>query len=222
MDVTAATSTTAAAAAASAADNSKKQLSANFDTFLTLLTTQLKNQDPLSPMDSNQFTQQLVQFSQVEQQINSNKNLESLISLTKSQGAANAVSYLGKTITLTDGRAALQNGAAHWAYALPSDATSVKLVVTDSKGHAVYAGSGETASGLHAFNWDGTGNSGDALPPGVYKLSVTAQAADGTSLSSTVASQGVVSEVDLSGDEPMLMIGPLGVPLSKATLISGN
>src|SRR6185437_11080478 len=200
----------------------QQQLSGNFDTFLTLLTTQLKNQDPLSPMDSNQFTQQLVQFSQVEQQINSNKNLESLIALTKSQGAASAVSYLGKTITVTDGTAALQNGAAQWAYALQGDATSVKLVVTDSKGHAVYVGAVETASGLHAFNWNGTSNSGDTLPSGIYKLSVTAQAADGTSLQSTVASQGAVSEVDLSGDEPMLMIGPLGVPLSKATLISGN
>ena len=78
-------------------------MSSNFDTFLTLLTTQLQNQDPLSPMDSNQFTQQLVQFSQVEQQINSNKNLESLISLTKNQTSVDAVSYLGKTLTLTDG-----------------------------------------------------------------------------------------------------------------------
>ena len=221
MDVTAATSTTAAAAT-SAASSAQQQLSSNFDTFLTLLTTQLQNQDPLSPMDSSQFTQQLVQFSQVEQQIDSNKNLESLIALTKSQGAASAVSYLGKTITVTDGTAALQNGSAQWAYALPGDATSVKLVVTDAQGHAVYVGTGETASGLHAFNWNGTSNSGDTLPSGTYKLSVTAQAADGTTLQSTVASQGAVSEVDLSGTEPMLMIGPLGVPLSKATLISGN
>jgi hypothetical protein len=95
MDVTPATS----ASTTSAAANAQKSLSGNFETFLTLLTTQLKNQDPLSPMDSNQFTQQLVQFSQVEQQINSNKNLESLIALTKSQSATSAVSYLGKTLT---------------------------------------------------------------------------------------------------------------------------
>src|ERR1700745_1994530 len=104
------------ATAAAAGSNAMQQLSGNFQTFLTLLTTQLKNQDPLSPMDSNQFTQQLVQFSQVEQQINSNKNLEDLIALTKSQSATNAVSYLGKTLTLTDGTAALQNGTANWTY----------------------------------------------------------------------------------------------------------
>src|SRR5258706_3924220 len=113
----------------SAAQRAQKQLSTNFNTFLTLLTTQLKNQDPLSPMDSNQFTQQLVQFSQVEQQIDSNKNLESLISLTKTQTTTNAVSYLGKTLTITDGTAALQNGAAKWAYSLPSDAASTKLMI---------------------------------------------------------------------------------------------
>src|SRR3954469_19130365 len=99
-------SATAAANTTSQANSAQKTLASNFDTFLSLLTTQLKNQDPLAPMDSNQFTQQLVQFSQVEQQINSNKNLESLIALTKSQTAADAVSYLGKTLTLTDGNAA--------------------------------------------------------------------------------------------------------------------
>src|SRR5215475_8076699 len=94
----------------SQAQSAQQQLFSNFDTFLTLLTTQLQNQDPLQPMDSNQFTQQLVQFSQVEQQIDSNKNLESLITLTKSQTTTAAVSYLGKTLTLTDGTASLENG----------------------------------------------------------------------------------------------------------------
>lgn len=221
MNMTATTSTAAAATAPSAPATAQNQLSSNFDTFLKLLTTQLQNQDPLSPMDSNQFTQELVQFSQVEQQINTNTSLASLIALTKTQSSANAVSYLGKTITISDGTAPLRNGSAQWAYTLASDAASVKLVVTDSTGNAVYAGSGETASGLHPFSWDGTNSTGNALPAGTYKLTVTAQAADGTALQSSVTSQGTVSEVDLSGTEPMLMVGSLGVPLSKATLI-GN
>src|SRR3954470_17819141 len=102
MDVTSVTAASTSATSTSAAASAQKQLAGNFDTFLTLLTTQLKNQDPLSPMDSNQFTQQLVQFSQVEQQINANKNLESLVSMSKAQGATSAVGYLGKTLTVTD------------------------------------------------------------------------------------------------------------------------
>jgi flagellar basal-body rod modification protein FlgD len=90
------------------------QLSGNFSTFLTLLTTQLKNQDPTSPMDSNQFTQQLVEFSQVEQQINTNTNLQTLISQGTAQSAAYATGYLGKTVTVADGRRSqleLQSGS---------------------------------------------------------------------------------------------------------------
>ena len=207
---------------ASASQSSQKQLSANFNTFLTLLTTQLKNQDPLAPMDSNQFTQQLVQFSQVEQQINSNQNLESLIALTKARSTTDAVSYLGKKLTLTDGTTALMNGQANWAYSLDNDAATSRITVSDARGRVVFAGTGETASGMHAFAWNGQDNGGNTLPPGVYTLKVTAQTADGSSVGTRVASQGTVTEVDLTGTEPLLMIGPMGVPLSKATLVSSN
>ncbi len=215
---TSAASTTTTSAAAT----SQQQLSANFDTFLTLLTTQLQNQDPLQPMDSNQFTQQLVEFSQVEQQINSNKNLESLISLTKNQTNVNAVSYLGKTLTMTDGTGALQDGQVKWAYSLDSDAAAANLIVSDSQGHTVYSASAEKSAGLHAFTWNGQDNTGHTLSPGSYTLKVSAKTADNSDIPTTVASQGVVSEVDLTGTEPVLMIGPVGVPLSKATLISAN
>ena len=209
-----------AVSATSAAGRSESQLAANFDTFLVLLTAQLKNQDPLEPMDTNEFTQQLVQFSQVEQQINSNKNLESLIALTKARSSADAVSYLGKTLTLTDGTAPLIGGQANWAYALDTDAATATLAVRNARGDIVYTAAAETGEGLHSFTWDGVGVGGVTLPPGPYQLLVMAKTADGTSIKTRVASQGVVSEVDLTGSEPILMIGPLGVPISKATLIS--
>jgi flagellar basal-body rod modification protein FlgD len=205
---------------ASAATRSESQLAANFDTFLLLLTAQLKNQDPLEPMDSNQFTQQLVQFSQVEQQINSNKNLESLIALTKARGASDAVSYLGKTLTLTDGTAALMGGEAVWAYALENSAANATLFVRNMRGDIVYSAPAEMSEGMHSFTWNGISKTGATLPPGPYHLSVVAKSTDGKSIGTRVASQGVISEVDLTGDEPILMIGPLGVPLSKATLLS--
>ena len=204
----------------SAATRSESQLAANFDTFLLLLTAQLKNQDPLEPMDSNQFTQQLVQFSQVEQQINSNKNLESLIALTKARSASDAVSYLGKTLTLTDGTAALMEGEAVWAYSLENNAANATLYVKNMRGNVVYSAPAETSEGMHSFTWNGVGTGGGTLPPGPYHLSVVAKNADGAAINTRVASQGIISEVDLTGDEPILMIGPLGVPLSKALLLS--
>ena len=116
-----------------------KQLSGNFSTFLTLLTTQLKNQDPTSPMDSNQFTQQLVMYSQVEQQINTNTNLKTLITQgTRPSSALWPPAYLGKTVSVTNGNASLTNGSATWTYNLGTAAATDPLTVTDANGKMVY------------------------------------------------------------------------------------
>jgi flagellar basal-body rod modification protein FlgD len=208
---TVAPTTSAAATQPSAA---QQQLAGNFDTFLTLLTTQLQNQDPLNPMDSNQFTQQLVEFSQVEQQINTNDNLKTLIGQGANQTGAYAVSYLGKAVTVTSGKAPLANGQAVWNYNLDATAAQTILTVTDSNGQTVYTGPGETAAGHHTFTWDGTSNTGAALPDGTYKLTVSPAAADGTSVQNEVSTTGVVSQVDMTGSTPQLMIGPMEIPLS--------
>src|ERR1700749_4009105 len=115
---TATSQTPAASSGSGNTPNAMAQLSNNFDPFLQLLTTQLKNQDPTSPMDSNQFTQQLVEFSQVEQQINTNDNLKTLISQGQSAGSAMATNYLGKKVTITTGQAPLVSGSATWNYNL--------------------------------------------------------------------------------------------------------
>ena len=203
-----------AAAATAAASTAQKTLAGNFNTFLTLLTTQLQNQDPLSPMDSNQFTQQLVQFSQVEQQINTNDNLKSLITQGTNQTGAYAVSYLGKAVTIAGGNAPLANSQAVWAYNLGAGAATMQLSVTDSSGNVVYSGAGETAAGSHAFNWDGKNLNGTQMPDGTYKLTVTAAAADGSAVQSITTSTGVVSEVDMTGATPQLMVGPMSVALT--------
>src|SRR5690349_4573825 len=143
-----ATSTPTTPAANSGSNPALNQLTNNFSTFLTLLTTQLKNQDPTSPMDSNQFTQQLVQFSQVEQQINTNSNLSTLISQGQTQIGAYATSYLGKGVSITNGNASLSGGKATWNYSLDAAATANKLTVTDANGKIVYTADGEKAAGL--------------------------------------------------------------------------
>jgi flagellar basal-body rod modification protein FlgD len=211
--------TAAGTASGTQQNNALSQLSGNFNTFLTLLTTQLQNQDPLSPMDSNQFTQQLVEFSGVEQQINTNDNLKTLIGLTQSQGVNNAVGYLGKTVTLTNGKAALSGGAANWTYALNNTAATTALTVTDANGKVVYVTQGETNSGAHSFTWDGKSNAGSDLPDGTYTLTVTAQDSNGTNVNSAVASKGIVDQIDMTGDQPQLMIGPMEIPLSEVATV---
>src|SRR3546814_15982085 len=113
-------SSTDAAASSSAASSAATSLAGDFNTFLTLLTTQLKNQDPTSPMDSNEFTQQLVQFSQVEQQIDMNKNLETMISLLQSQQSSSNLKYVGKVVDVDSADATLPQGnTTKWSYELP-------------------------------------------------------------------------------------------------------
>jgi flagellar basal-body rod modification protein FlgD len=219
MTTVAPTTTTppAAPVTTTGTQSAQQQLAGNFDTFLTLLTTQLQNQDPLNPMDSNQFTQQLVEFSQVEQQINTNDNLKTLIGQGTNQTGAYAVSYLGKTVTVTNGNAPLVNGQAAWNYNLATTAAQTILTVTDASGQTVFTGPGETAAGVHAFAWNGTNNNGGTVPDGTYKLTVSAAAADGTGVQSQVSSTGIVNQVDMTSGTPQLMIGPMEIALTDVS-----
>jgi len=210
-----ATTSTPSTGTSTTGTDAMAQLSGNFSTFLTLLTTQLKNQDPLSPMDSNQFTQQLVEFSQVEQQIDSNTNLKTLITQGQSQGSAMATSYLGKQVTVTNGQAALSSGAANWNYTLGTTAAVTALSISDANGKVVYTGAGETASGAHAFAWNGKDTNGNQLADGVYTLSATSKDQSGNAVTTSVSSTGTVNEIDMTGATPQLVIGPMEIGLSQ-------
>ena len=150
-----------AVAANAAQTTARTSLSGNFDTFLRLLTTQLQNQDPLEPMDATKFTEQLVSYSQVEQQINTNANLESLIALNKSAIGANAITYLGKTVLTGGAATALEGGAAKWRYALTSDANTLQLTIKDASGKTVRTMTGNKNVGMHEFTWDGKKTNGE-------------------------------------------------------------
>lgn len=213
-------STTTSSTTSSSTASARTSLASNFQTFLTLLTTQMQNQDPTSPMDSNQFTQQLVQYSQVEQQINSNDKLDQLISLSSNQTSNLAMSYLGKKVTLSDGTGQLASGAATWTYGLDSTAASTTLTIKNSDGNVVYSTTGSTTSGTHSFNWDGKNAYGDAQTDGLYTLTVSSTGKDGKAVTTTVASSATVSGVDLSGSSPKLVVGSSEVPLSSVTMIT--
>ena len=209
MDVNAAT------AAASQTATAKTSLSGNFDMFLRLLTTQLQNQDPLEPLDSTKFTEQLVSYSQVEQQINTNANLEALLALTKAGAGSIAVSYLGKTAVTAGPLTALDDDAAVWRYKLPADAANVQLSILDASGTVVRTLPGANTTGTHDFVWDGKNGLGNALPEGTYRLAINARAADGSTIAAAITGIGLVKEVDMSGAEPMVTIANRIVKLSE-------
>lgn len=209
------TSTTSTSAASSASS----VLASDFDTFLQLLTTQLKNQDPTDPMDANQFTEQLVQFSQVEQQINMNKNLETMIAMLQSQQSSANLSYIGKVVDFDSNEVELaEGGTAFWSYDLPDDAETVQYKILDEDGNVVRSGSmsaedaGAGTSGRIEVAWDGTDAEGNACDPGTYTLEVTAKDDSGKVLDGTnVYARGYVEAVETIDGEQYLIVSGMKV-----------
>jgi flagellar basal-body rod modification protein FlgD len=179
-----------------------KGLSDTFDTFLKLLTAQLQNQDPLSPMDSSKFTEQLVQYSQVEQQIASNTKLDALATQLKTNSAGAALSYLGNMATFSSDAQALTDDGASWKYALGAASADTKISIVDAKGNTVYTTNGERGAGAHDFTWDGKTSSGGEAPDGIYHLKVAATDADGKAMETAIAVQEMITGVDFSGASP--------------------
>jgi flagellar basal-body rod modification protein FlgD len=198
---------------------STKTLAGNFDTFLKLLTAQLQNQDPLEPMDSSQFTQQLVQYSSVEQNIYTNKNLETLIALQQAGGLGNAVGYIGREVATIDSRARLSGGQASWAYTLPREAASVSLVVKDSSGQTIYSGTGPTTAGENTVAWDGRTNSGAQVPDGVYRLEIKALDSTGAALTAPITLRGRVTGVETIDGTVALNVSGVMVALDAVTAV---
>src|SRR5580658_10787126 len=157
---------TSSAAAANALANT--QIAGNFQSFLQLLTTQLQNQNPLSPLDTNQFTQQLVEFAGVQQQLNTNDSLATLVSLQQTAQSTQALGFVGKTAVVTGGTAALSDSSAAWQLDIPTNST-MNITITNSSGATVFSNNYEaTAGNNQPFTWNGQGSDGTQLPDGNY------------------------------------------------------
>ncbi|HWI26926.1 MAG TPA: flagellar hook capping FlgD N-terminal domain-containing protein [Stellaceae bacterium] len=188
----------------------------NFNTFLTLLTTQMKNQDPLNPMDSNQFTQQLVEFSQVEQQIKTNSQLSTMISNQAGSEALSAQSMVGQTIQYSGSQAVLQNGQAQFSYTLPSNASAVSVSIQDANGSTIFSGSGQTTAGTYNFTWNGQNNAGQQQPDGgVYTINVQAMDSNGKPITATTTATGVVTGVSVENNVATFNVSGVQVPMNQ-------
>jgi flagellar basal-body rod modification protein FlgD len=201
------------------ADRSSIGLAEDFNSFLALLTTQLQFQDPLDPMDSSEFTNQLVQFTNVEQNIRANKNLENIAALTAFNGINSAVGFLGKDITVQQSDAKLQDGQARWVYELTGSSTQTVLSVRDSLGNTVYQQEGFTEVGSHGFTWNGLDAQGQPLPDDTYTLVVKATDSNEAAVATNIFTRATVEAVDLSSGEAFLEAGGFQIPLANVIAV---
>src|SRR4029079_11027879 len=146
-----------ASSSSSSSTSTDGTLAGNFQAFLTLLTTQLQHQNPLDPLDTNQFTQQLVQFAGVEQQLKTNDELTTLVSLQQTAQSTQALTFVGKTAVVDGSTAALTNASATWNLGVPTN-SNVTISIANSTGQTVFTGNYAVNAGSNqAFSWDGKG-----------------------------------------------------------------
>jgi|SRR5580698_769151 flagellar basal-body rod modification protein FlgD len=200
-------SSSSSSSAAATNAMASQQIAGNFQSFLQLLTTQLQNQNPLDPLDTNQFTQQLVEFAGVQQQLNTNDSLATLVSLNQTSEATAALNYVGKTAVVSGSTAALTNSEATWQVSVPT-ASTLTINIANSSGQNVFTGTYNASAGNNQpFQWNGQGTDGTQYPDGNYTMTATGKDAGGNTVAITTAIEGTVNSVDLTQSPPLLSIG---------------
>lgn len=193
---------------------SRQTIAQNFDTFLSILTTQLKNQNPLDPLDTNQFTEQLVQFAGVEQQLKTNDTLSSLLSLSAAGTATNAVGFIGATVTADGASTLLKDGSASWKIN-SSAAGTATITIKDASGSVVQTMTRSLVAGDQTLSWDGSTAVGTKAADGTYSVTVNGNSVAGDALTVKTQISGTVDGVDFTSSIPTLKIGDISVPIDK-------
>jgi flagellar basal-body rod modification protein FlgD len=208
--------TSDAANNASKTTGSTVKLAEDFQQFLTLLTTQLQNQDPLSPMDSTEFTNQLVQFSQVEQAINQNQKLDDLVALQLSSISSVALGYVGMDISYIssemnyDGETPVDIN-----YALGSDAVTCKVNVYDEEGNLIYSADAPKKTGTNKFTWSGIQTNGTPVEEGTYTVKIDALDKDGKKIDNSTVVSGRVDGIETQNGVVYVLVGERAVAISS-------
>ena len=206
-------------ATSTSSSSTSSSSSLNFDDFLELMVTQLQNQNPLDPTDTDSYVQQLVSYSTLNQLTSMSDQLSSLSSSINSLVAGSAIGYVGHTVEAYGDTTTLSDGKAAWGYSLDSAAETVTIKVKDADGNTVYTTSGETSAGAHGFTWDGTSSSGQTLADGQYTIEVSATDASGNAVGGTTTISGTVTGVDSSSGTMLLKIGETSVPFANVYAI---
>lgn len=218
ISATATATATSASTSTTAVDSAT--VASNFTTFLTLLTTQLKNQNPLDPLDTNQFTQQLTAMTGVQQQLLTNQLLTQIIGQNQADLGGSAVNLIGKTVTVETANTSLVDGTAEWTYSLDRPAAQTKLEILDINGRVVRTLEGDVAAGAHTLQWDGKDGAGKALADGIYNLRITATDSGGKTVAAVTSVTGIATKLETLNGQTLLTVGRSKAPISAVTSVS--
>ncbi|MCM2343858.1 MAG: flagellar hook capping family protein [Alphaproteobacteria bacterium] len=192
------------------------KLAEDFTQFLTLLTTQLQNQDPLSPMDSTEFTNQLVQFSQVEQSINTNQKLDDLLSLQLGSISSVALGYVGMDVTYTSAEMNWDGTEpVNVNYGLSAQASVAKVNVYKEDGTLVRSMDAPKSPGAQSVIWDGKDNNGNVMEAGTYSVKVEAADKDSKPMTVSTAVSGNVRGIESQDGVVYLLVGERAIALNS-------
>ncbi len=214
-----ATAAVGSAAAPSAAATASTKIAGDFNTFLKMLTTQLQNQDPTNAMDPTEMTNQLVAFSQVEQQIAMNSNLTSLISLQQAQALTTSADLVGRKVELSGTTLPLQSGAAQVKLPVSGTATAAQVHVLDNSGNLLRTQVVQLGKSPTTWTWDGRTDSGRQLSDGAYTYSVAGIGPSGSALPMTATVVATATGVQRQNNSLSLMFGATGVGMDKVVSV---
>ena len=192
-------------------------LNANFDMFLKLLTTQMQNQDPLDPMETSEYTQQLVQYSQVEQSIQQTAALKDILASLSTQDLAQSANFLGQRAEIDSANAGLSaDRPAQWTWEANRPVDAIVATITDAGGRVVETRALD-ATRAGSFAWDGSLSGGGAAGPGGYTLSLSALDAAGQEVPVAIHTTGIVDEV--ATRDGAVVLGINGQSYASASLV---
>lgn len=214
-------SATAPTTAQGATDAASSKLTADYNLFLKLLTTQMQNQDPMNPMDSAQYTQQLVQYSQVEQSITQNKTLNSILSGLNMTSLTTSSSMIGQPVQLDSDKAGLSATApAQWEWSAPNAITKLTATLTDAKGTKVDTFNLDVKGTSGQFSWDGTTSTGTKYTDGLYQLTLSGTTDAGAKITTTAKATGKVTDVQMLNGAPVVSVNGAQYPTSMILRIA--
>jgi flagellar basal-body rod modification protein FlgD len=194
----------------SSSSDSNKSLSEEKQVFLSILLTQLENQNPLDPVDTTEFTNQLVAYSSLEQEMTMNDNLEKVISSLDNSNALSSVSYLGANVDVDTQASVMQDDQAQWSYALEKEAKNVTIQIVNSDKEVLAAyGAEESAAGTYDISVSNADLTSEVAEGTALYLVVVAVDADGETIKTDIVGSVTVDGVESSGDGVTLTAGSI-------------